>query len=259
VDSDAPFLRVEALAKDFGGIAALDGLDLQLGEGELLAIIGPNGCGKTTFFNLLTGSFAPSAGRIVFDGHDLIGRRPFEIARLGIGRKFQVPGVYHSLSVAENLAVPLHARRGRQRPLDLIRPPGRDREAAGESARLLELVGLADKRDRPAGTLAHGEKQWLEIGMLLASRPQLMLLDEPTAGMTMAETRATADLIARIRAEQPPGRALSLIVIEHDIAFIEMLDCPVAVMMKGQILCRGSFAEVRSDPVVRQAYLGRRA
>ncbi len=245
------FLEVEDLAKDFGGVQAIGGLSLDLAEGELLCIIGPNGCGKTTLFNLITGDFAPSGGRLRFRGRDLAGLKPFEISRLGIGRKFQVPAVYPALTVRENLVVPLFAEAGRRGLRGLL---VRDREA-GEAARLLELVRLADKAGVPAGELSHGEKQWLEIALLLASRPQLMLLDEPTAGMTMGETEATAELILRIRAES----RTAIVVIEHDMAFVRRLGCPVAVMLQGRILRRGDYAEVSADPIVREAYLGSQA
>ncbi len=245
------FLEVEDLAKDFGGIQAIAGLSLGLAEGELLCIIGPNGCGKTTLFNLITGEFAPTAGRLRLRGRDLAGLKPFEISRLGIGRKFQVPAVYPALTVRENLVVPLFAEAGRRGLSGLL---VRDREA-GKAARLLELVRLTDKAGVPAGELSHGEKQWLEIALLLASRPQLMLLDEPTAGMTIGETEATAELILRIREESQTA----IVVIEHDMAFVRRLGCQVAVMLQGKILRRGGYAEVSADPVVREAYLGSQA
>ncbi len=245
------FLEVEDLAKDFGGVRAIAGLTLALAEGELLCIIGPNGCGKTTLFNLITGEFAPSAGCLRFRGRDLAGLRPFEISRLGIGRKFQVPAVYPALTVRENLTVPLFAEAGRRGLRGLFT---RDRDA-NEAGRLLDLVRLADKASLPAGELSHGEKQWLEIALLLASRPRLLLLDEPTAGMTLGETEATAELILRIREET---RA-AIIVIEHDMAFVRRLGCPVAVMLQGRIQRRGTYAEVGADPLVREAYLGGQA
>jgi len=247
----AGFLEVRELAKDFGGLHAVAGLDLDLDAGELLCIIGPNGCGKTTFFNLLSGAFPPSAGTIRFDGTAIAGRAPFAISRLGIGRKFQVPGIYGALSVRENLDVPLFADSGRRGLRGLFASPGRGQRAA----ELLDLTGLAGKADRPAGELAHGEKQWLEIAMLLAAEPRLMLLDEPTAGMTVTETEATAELLLRIHRET----AIAAIVIEHDMGFVRRLGCPIAVMMSGCLLTRGSYDEVAADPAVREAYLGVRA
>jgi len=245
------FLEVEDLTKDFGGVQAVAGLALALAEGEILCIIGPNGCGKTTLFNLITGEFAPSSGRLRFRGRDLAGLRPFEISRLGIGRKFQVPAVYPALTVRENLTVPLFAEAGRRGLRGLLT---RDREA-GEAEGLLDLVRLADKAGLPAGELSHGEKQWLEIALVLASRPRLMLLDEPTAGMTLGETEATAELILRIRKEMKTA----IVAIEHDMAFVRRLGCPVAVMLQGRILRRGAYAEVSADPLVREAYLGGQA
>jgi urea transport system ATP-binding protein len=242
------FLEVEDLAKDFGGIHAVDGLSMVLAERELLCVIGPNGCGKTTFFNLITGEFPPSAGRLRFRGRELAGLRPFEISRLGIGRKFQVPAVYPALTVRENLTVPLFAEAGRRGLRGLLARGDRPDEAA----RVLDLVGLADQAEVPAGELSHGQKQWLEIGLLLASRPRLMLLDEPTAGMTLGETEATAELILRIHAETETA----IVVIEHDMGFVRRLGCPVAVMLQGRILRRGTYEEVSADPRVREAYLG---
>jgi len=246
----AGFLEVRELAKDFGGLHAVAGLDLDLDDNELLCIIGPNGCGKTTFFNLLSGALPPSAGTIDFDGHAIAGLAPYAVSRLGIGRKFQVPGIYGALSVRENLDVPLFARAGRRglRGLFAGRGPG------GRVAELLHLTGLTDKADQPAGELAHGEKQWLEIAMLLAMEPRLMLLDEPTAGMTGAETEATAELLLRIHRET----AIAAIVIEHDMGFVRRLGCPIAVMMSGRLLTRGSYDEISADPAVRKAYLGTR-
>ncbi len=230
----APLLEIRGLSRRFGGVLAVDGLDLELAEGELRAIIGPNGCGKTTLFNLISGELRPDAGDLRFAGRDLVALPPHAIARLGILRKFQVPSVYEELTVAENLLVASHLAGGDE-------DPGLPAE-----------VGLGERRQVPAGHLSHGEKQWLEIAMVLACRPRLLLLDEPTAGMTRAETARTAALIRRLHAE----RGVAMIIIEHDMRFVAALDCPVSVMMRGRILVTGSYEEVGRHPQVREAYLG---
>lgn len=242
------FLEVLGLVKDFGGLTAVAGLDLTLDEGELLAVIGPNGCGKTTFFNLITGALPVTAGEIRFQGREISGLPPYRIARLGIGRKFQVPGVFASLSVRANLDIPLFAEAGARGLRGLLRP----RPSSGAIDALLGLAGLTDKADWPAGALSHGEKQWLEIAMVVASEPRLMLLDEPTAGMTFTETEATVALLKTIRAE----KGIATLVIEHDMDFVRALGCEVAVMMRGAILCRGDYDQVSRHAEVRRAYLG---
>jgi urea transport system ATP-binding protein len=237
-------LEIEGLRKTFGGLAAVDGVDLTLEEGALHALVGPNGCGKSTLFNLVTGALVPSAGRVCFAGEDITRWPVHRIARTGIGRKFQVPAVFDELSVLENLCLPRWSK-GRLHLLtraDLA--PGEDQ---------LARIHLAGKGTVRAGALSHGERQWLEIGMLLAANARLLLLDEPTAGMTQAETAATAGLIRRVA-----GRA-TVLVIEHDMGFIEALGCPVTVMARGRILCSGSFAELRADARVRELYFGRAA
>ncbi|MFQ5784802.1 MAG: ATP-binding cassette domain-containing protein [Alphaproteobacteria bacterium] len=237
-------LELDSLSKDFGGIVAVDGFTFGLERGELHALVGPNGCGKSTLFNLITGAFPPSGGRVVFAGRDITGLPPYEISRLGIGRKFQVPAVFDELTVAENLAVPRWAG-GRLSLWSAAVTAGPDD--------VLGRVGLGRRRDTRAGELAHGERQWLEIGMLLASRAQLLLLDEPTAGMTVAETTETARLIRGIAM----GGDVTILVIEHDIGFIQRLDCPVTVMAKGRALRSGSYADIRADADVRELYFGR--
>lgn len=234
------FLEVAGLIRAFGGVRAVDGVDLNLAEGALLSIIGPNGCGKTTLFNLLTGQLPPTAGRIRFRGRDLAGLPPQRVAAAGIVRKFQVPSVFPALSVTENLRVALAA------------------PAAGRTARqpalddLLRLVELEGQAGLLAGELAHGARQWLELAMVVAAGPRLMLLDEPTAGMTRAESEATVRLIRRLRDET----GTAVLVIEHDMAVVETLQAPVAVMLAGRIVTRGDYAAVRSDPALRAAYFG---
>jgi ABC-type branched-subunit amino acid transport system ATPase component len=238
VSGGAPFLEIEGLTKMFGGVRAVDDVDLTLGADEMRCVIGPNGCGKTTLFNLITGYLPPTSGTIRFEGRDLPGRALHEIARAGIVRKFQVPSIFAGLTVEENLRTALAAPHAAP--------------VADEAARLLSRVRLDRHRHQLAGTLSHGQKQWLELALVLAAGPRLILLDEPSAGMTREEKAETVRLIHSIRAET----AISALVIEHDMDFVEALECPVVVMMLGRMVASGTFNEVRADPVVREAYLG---
>lgn len=248
--SAMPLLEIADITKVFGGIQALAGVSLSVHPGELLCIVGPNGCGKTTLFNVISGALRPDDGAIHFRGENTGALKVHEISRLGIGRKFQVPGIFAELSAADNLRAALSAGKAKGAfGLMLLQ------RQEGEVQAILDLVSLGGRGEVPAGELAHGEKQWLEIAMVLAGKPKLILLDEPTAGMSGAETAATADLIRRIATET----AAAIIVIEHDIQFVRRLDCPVVVMMKGQVLRRGTYAEISADPAVREAYLGKRA
>jgi ABC-type uncharacterized transport system ATPase subunit len=205
--------------------------------GDLRCIIGPNGAGKSTVFNMLAGSIRPTSGDILFQGRSIVGRAIQEFARLGIARKFQVPSLFGSLTVRENLDVAM--QRG---------PQGHER---GERIdRALEMLELVDRQDMRAGDLAHGQKQWLEIGMALMTQPRLLLLDEPTAGMGPEETQRTARLLLGLKGQ-------TTIVIEHDMNFVRALACPTLVMHQGKIIAEGCFEEIERSELVRDVYLGR--
>lgn len=242
----AVILETKGLTKRFGGLTAVQEVNLRLDEKELRCIIGPNGCGKTTLFNLITGYYKPSAGQILYGGENITGKPVYQISKMGVGRKFQVPSIFSRLTVYENMRVPLSSRSH----------PSRSEGANDPHHEIMDLLGritLADKCGDLAINLAHGEKQWLEIGMVLASKPRLMLLDEPTAGMTMGETAKTAQLIGDISRET----GISILVIEHDISFVKEIAGRITVMYKGGVFKEGSYDEIQSDDEVREIYLGR--
>ncbi len=242
-------LETKGLTKRFGGLTAVDHVDLTLEEGELRCIIGPNGCGKSTFFNLITGTYHPSEGRVIFEGTDITGKPVHMVGRMGIGRKFQVPGIFAQLTVFDNIRVPFF----RDQRRSLFFQPRRESGIDDRIMALLEKINLVDKANLPAIHLAHGEKQWLEIGMVLARRPRLMLLDEPTAGMTVTETHKTARLIRDISSEEK----ITILVIEHDIGFVREIASRITVLYKGAIFKEGSFEKIQTDESVREIYLGR--
>jgi len=241
-------LSLEDVTVSFDGFLALNHLNFSLERGELRFVIGPNGAGKTTFLDVITGKVRPTHGKVLFaQTIDLVGRSTHEIAMLGIGRKFQTPSIFPSHSVYENMRLALHSPRGVTQTLV-------SRTAAGQKEKidsLLALVGLQTEARRPAGFLSHGQKQWLEIGLLVAQDPQLLLLDEPAAGMSFAERERTVELIRTIAARH------SVVVIEHDMEFVRRLARTVSVLHEGSLLCEGTMEEVQSDPVVIEVYLGR--
>ncbi|MEK0083537.1 ATP-binding cassette domain-containing protein [Benzoatithermus flavus] len=236
----SPILAVQGLGKRFQGLVANTDIAFTLQPGEIRSIIGPNGAGKTTFISLISGHLTPTTGRILYKGSDVTGLSVARRAQLGIARKFQTPSLFDSLSAYENIE------------LAVLRSRPRSRGHAARIGEVLELVRLADQRHAVAKHLSHGQRQWLEIGLLLANNAELLLLDEPTAGMTAEETHATGILVRSLAREF----GLSAIIIEHDINFIRDLDAPVTVLHLGRVLVEGSFAAVAADPRVRDVYLG---
>ncbi|AOZ02035.1 urea ABC transporter ATP-binding protein UrtD [Cupriavidus sp. USMAHM13] len=239
-------LAVEDLTVSFDGFKAIDGLTLYVDRDELRVIIGPNGAGKTTLLDLICGKTRASGGSIKFANREMSGLPEYEIVRAGIGRKFQTPSIYENLSVFQNLAVSFPRGRGVLGALAFRTTDEVRRRVAGVAAE----IGLGDALEREAAQLSHGQKQWLEIGMLLMQEPQLLMLDEPIAGMSVREREQTAALLRRIS----KGRAV--IVIEHDMDFVQQIAHKVTVMHQGKILAEGSMAQVQSDPRVIDVYLG---
>jgi branched-chain amino acid transport system ATP-binding protein len=233
----APILETRGLTKRFGGVPAVDGVDFRLGEGELRCLIGPNGAGKSTFFKMITGQLSPTAGTVLFRGADVTGEERHRLARHGIGIKTQVPSLFDGLDVRESLH--LAARRF---------------HSVGEAKRIVDSILTETHLDavagRKVGELAHGQRQWVELGMVLAREPALLLLDEPTAGMTPDETQRTAALIARLRQRR------AMIVVEHDMHFVRMIAEAVTVFHQGRILMEAPIGAVLRDPRVREVYLG---
>ena len=233
-------LETYDLSKRFGGVAAVDEVDFSLDEGELRCLIGPNGAGKSTFFKMLCGQLKPSDGRVTFQGRDITGAEPHEIARAGIGIKTQVPSVYDGLTLRENIMLSAWRTRPKRDAIDVVNG-------------LIEQIRLADQAEQLVGHLAHGQRQWVELAVVLAQDPVLVLLDEPTAGMTLDEVESTAALIRDI------NRTYSIIVVEHDMQFIRMIAETVTVFHQGKILAEDPVDAIMRNPAVRDVYLGKQA
>jgi urea transport system ATP-binding protein len=240
-----PVLEVRGLAVDFDGFRALDGVDLTVEQGELRFLIGPNGAGKTTLIDVVTGLTRAAEGEVRFRGEAITGAKEHTIVRRGIGRSFQTPTVFDSLTVAENLDL---AESFRRRFTSLFRLA---RRASDPVAATLDNIGLAAVAGEKAEVLSHGQKQWLEIGMLLVQDPSLLLLDEPVAGMSPQERLDTGALLERLAGDR------TIVVVEHDMAFLRRFAHRVTVLHEGRILCEGTVEEVQADPRVREVYLGR--
>jgi branched-chain amino acid transport system ATP-binding protein len=243
-----PILRTQGLTRRFGGLVAVDDLSFSLAGSRLHAIIGPNGAGKTTFFSLVSGLLAPSAGRVFFQGRDITALKPHQISRLGIKRTLQIKSVFPQLTVAENLWITGQAGRGFLHP---FRSAASDRQTRETVERTLAQIGLSALAARQAGTLSYGDVALLEIGMAVISQPLLLLLDEPTCGMSPAETKRAVDKIREL------SRTVDIIIIEHDMDVVFEIADDITVMAQGTILARGSPEEIASDERVREVYLGR--
>lgn len=242
-------LEVIGISVSFDGFRAINNLSFAIDERELRAIIGPNGAGKTTFMDIVTGKTRPNEGQVLWGENSisLLKLNEAQIARAGVGRKFQRPTVFEDQTVAENLTMALKAARG---PFAVLWwKPGLDTEA--RVAELAMEVGLDAHLPRKAGELSHGQKQWLEIGMLLAQEPRLLLVDEPAAGMTLAEREQTTTLLRRL------AQRHAVVVVEHDMDFVRRLDCKVTVLHEGSVLAEGSLDHVTANNQVIEVYLGR--
>ncbi|HYN94695.1 MAG TPA: urea ABC transporter ATP-binding protein UrtD, partial [Pilimelia sp.] len=240
-------LEVRGLNVVFDGFRAITDLSVTVDSGELRFLIGPNGAGKTTLIDVITGRTRPASGSVRFHGEELVGRREHRIVRAGIGRTFQTSVVFEQLTVLENLDLAANFRRP---TVALLR---RRRGVTDDVAAALETTGLGELAYRPAGVLSHGQRQWLEIGMLIVQRPRLLLLDEPVAGMSRAERERTGELLRQVAADH------TVVVIEHDMEFLRRFASTVTVLHEGKLLCEGTVAQVQADPRVQEVYLGRSA
>jgi len=247
-------LSVCGLSVSFGGIAAVDGVSLDVARGEIVGLVGPNGAGKTTLFNAIGGQIRPDSGTVQFDGRSIDGLAPFRRARLGIGRTFQRIEVFGELSVRDNLLVAARARR-RQASLwrDLVEVGAPSAEELAEIERAMQRVGLLDRADAPVSALSLGSCRLVELGRALVSSPSLLLADEPTSGLDPNES---ARLVEVLRAAQRDA-SLAVLVVEHDLVTVRALADRVVVLHVGRVIADGGFESVMADPVVRQAYLGR--
>ncbi|AJY74929.1 urea ABC transporter ATP-binding protein UrtD [Paenibacillus beijingensis] len=242
-------LKCEDIMVEFDGFKAVQGMSLTLKRGELRFLIGPNGAGKTTMLDAICGKVRPSGGKVIFKGTiDVTRKKEHQIAEMGIGRKFQAPSIFPTLTVEENLEISVRQDRGVLATLFArMKPEQRERIDAG-----LAMIGLQDKGSWRAGSLSHGEKQWLEIGMMLLQEPEILLLDEPVAGMTDRETEKTGALLQTIAKDR------SIVVVEHDMEFVRNFASKVTVMHEGKLLTEGTMEQVQQDDRVTEVYLGQR-
>ena len=240
------FLEIRNLCKSFDTVGVINDFSVEIVEATLCCLVGPNGAGKTTTMDLITGRQKPTSGRVLFCDEDITGLDEHEIARRGIGRKFQVPAVFKELSVRQNLEVAYSRSTNPLKNIFRFKEPG----FAAKLDEVLSLSGLTERRNTEAGILSHGETQWLEIGMVLMQDPRLLLLDEPIAGMTEAEIEKTATIFSNLK------KTITLVVVEHDMGFVRMIADVVTVMHMGSLLAQGTISEIEQNERVREVYLG---
>ena len=245
--SGAAILSVQGVGKRFGAFVALNDVSVEFPAGRLTAIIGPNGAGKSTFFNVISGAFPPSSGRVRFEGRDVTGLRQHEFARIGIAKSFQITNVFRQLSAHENVRVAAQMRHSR---FGLFKPRSAMPELIEAADALLQRVGLVDVGAKPAADLAHGQQRALEIAMALAAEPRLLLMDEPTAGMSPEETTVMMELIQRIAAER------TVVLVEHKMKLVMGICERLVVLHHGELLAEGTPAEIRNNEDVKRVYLG---
>jgi branched-chain amino acid transport system ATP-binding protein len=241
-----PVLRTEGLSIRFGGLSALNGINFEVGRDEIRAIIGPNGAGKSTFFNCLTGVLRPTSGRILFNGEDITGSSPDRISRKGIARSYQITNILPNATTLENVRI---AAQSRRHGWNMVRHHDHFRDIVERAEAVLESVGLLSKADELAANLSHGEQRNLEIGIALATEPQLLCLDEPTAGMSAAETHETMMLVRRI------AKNLTILIVEHDMQVVMALAHRITVLHYGEVLAEGPPEEIQQNPRVLEVYL----
>jgi branched-chain amino acid transport system ATP-binding protein len=246
--ADDTILSTQGLTKEFKGFVAVNNVDLAIRRGTIHALIGPNGAGKTTCFNLLTHFLTPTRGRIVYNGNDITGSRPATIARMGLVRSFQISAVFPHLTVLENVRIALQRKRGHS--FDFWRSERSLRALDGRARELIDAVGLADFESTVAGELAYGRKRALEIATTLALEPEMMLLDEPTAGMTHEDVERIAALIKRVAKDR------TVLMVEHNLSVVANLSDHITVLARGEVLAQGEYAAVSKNPAVVEAYLG---
>jgi branched-chain amino acid transport system ATP-binding protein len=241
-------LETRALSHDFDGLGVLSNVNLSVAAGERHAIIGPNGAGKTTLFNVITGTYAPRSGQVFFRGHDVTGAGPYKLSRLGMGRSFQITSTFSRLTTFQNIRMGILARRGIR--FNLFRRVDRMREVTREAEAVLQRINLVGERDLPARLLSYGKHRALEISLAMTTEPEVVLLDEPTAGMSRDETHTAVELIRRLT------EGKTVVIIEHDMDVVFSLADRITVLHRGEILATGPPGEIRSNQAVKDAYLG---